>query len=679
MSEALQPPETLRLLENRAWVRALARRLLADENDVDDVEQETWAAALRSGPDEPRALRSWLGVVAQRFALQRLRGRARRARREEDASSPERVDRTPAEVVAEADAHGHVVKAVLALEEPYRTTVLLRYFEGLSIADVARKMDAPLETTRTRLRRAHERLRAELADDDDRALALLLAPLGARRTANAAPASSATKTRARFIRAGALTAAGVAVLTFVAWRLTRNAADSVDSTENADAPRVDAARVAVDPPRDVRLSTANPSRADASRARHREDAAAAGAPAQAQEKSDAPPNAETDGWIAYDLADGKPLAGFALKVTTAAGESSVTTDAAGRIPVDRATVLDVAPTGIDAWTFARPKEGAVKDEPSLWFWREREVTGTVRLADSDIRLAPAAVRFTWTFCMPSVPNMTPIDGLRWLRRHGLDLNERSTSVRVDERGRLSGKATAIGVAMLVAEVDGFGPQALPLTWTGPDPCPLSFELSPTIPIVGRLLDAAGEPVVGEQVSVSASIVAASMDEVFRFQCGARGRHGSIAGGTRGHFVAVIFDTATTDVRGIFRCEMPAVGAGLVSVFRPGCLVCRRELGALTSGHGVDPFEMRVAKSDVRVVFRDGDSRLTSSAVTVQVADGDENGFPLATDAEGRTDAGWLQRGRWYRINANGKNVCFHWTGQAEIDLSTSPKDPPKDK
>jgi len=35
------------LLAEREWVRRLARSLVATEADVDDVEQETWLAALR--------------------------------------------------------------------------------------------------------------------------------------------------------------------------------------------------------------------------------------------------------------------------------------------------------------------------------------------------------------------------------------------------------------------------------------------------------------------------------------------------------------------------------------------------------------------------------------------------------------------------------------------------------
>src|SRR5205085_374323 len=63
------------------------------------------------------------------------------------------------------------------LAEPYRQTILLRYFEGLPVEDVARRMDVPLDTTRSRISRGlaklRERLSREFGTDDNLALALL--------------------------------------------------------------------------------------------------------------------------------------------------------------------------------------------------------------------------------------------------------------------------------------------------------------------------------------------------------------------------------------------------------------------------------------------------------------------------------------------------------------------------
>ncbi|HKB14721.1 MAG TPA: sigma-70 family RNA polymerase sigma factor, partial [Planctomycetota bacterium] len=118
-------PETL--LEHGPFVRRIARSLLFDEHRVDDVVQETWLAALERPPRT--AIRAWLGTVVRNFSLRALRGESRRTRRETAAARPEAVPSTE-EIAARESARKTVVEAVLALEEPFRAAILLRFYEG---------------------------------------------------------------------------------------------------------------------------------------------------------------------------------------------------------------------------------------------------------------------------------------------------------------------------------------------------------------------------------------------------------------------------------------------------------------------------------------------------------------------------------------------------------------------
>src|SRR5262245_42582010 len=150
-----------RLLEHRAWVRGLVRRLVLDPAGADDVEQQVWLTAVRHGGasiDEPRA---WLGAVARNWARRAWRGSSRRTRREAAVARPEATE-NDGDPVERAEAHRAVVDAVLALPEPLRTAVLLHHFDGLSVADVAARVGAPHETVRSRLRLARARLREAL-------------------------------------------------------------------------------------------------------------------------------------------------------------------------------------------------------------------------------------------------------------------------------------------------------------------------------------------------------------------------------------------------------------------------------------------------------------------------------------------------------------------------------------
>src|SRR5262245_45298112 len=168
------------LLAQRQWVRALARSLVRDDSAADDVAQDAWVAALAYPPRDEATSQGWFAVVARNVARARRRSDARRALREEAVAQGE-AQPAADEVVAQAEIHRRVVEETMALAEPYRTTVLLRYFEGLPLAEIATRMGAPLETVRTRLRRAHELLRERLhsvKEGDARAALLVLAASG---------------------------------------------------------------------------------------------------------------------------------------------------------------------------------------------------------------------------------------------------------------------------------------------------------------------------------------------------------------------------------------------------------------------------------------------------------------------------------------------------------------------
>jgi protocatechuate 3,4-dioxygenase beta subunit len=109
-----------------------------------------------------------------------LRSDRRRERREE--ASREILDPAPSPeaLVARAEAQRAVVDAVLSLDEPYRSTVLLRYFEELTSVEIARRLAIPEGTVRRRLKEAIDRLRSSLGTDRaerTRMLAPLLIPL----------------------------------------------------------------------------------------------------------------------------------------------------------------------------------------------------------------------------------------------------------------------------------------------------------------------------------------------------------------------------------------------------------------------------------------------------------------------------------------------------------------------
>lgn len=166
------------LLEHLDWVRRLARGLVADPNAADDLVQEAWISATRRPPHAGN-LRGWLATVVRNAARERARKEARRAVHEERAARSE-AQSSSDELAERVAVQQQVVQHVLELAEPYRETVLLRYFQELSPDEIAQRMRVPVATVKTRLRRALAELRERLDrahGGDGRAWVLALLPL----------------------------------------------------------------------------------------------------------------------------------------------------------------------------------------------------------------------------------------------------------------------------------------------------------------------------------------------------------------------------------------------------------------------------------------------------------------------------------------------------------------------
>src|SRR5262249_17434428 len=156
-----RPVSPEELLRHSGWVRALARGLLRDADAAEDVVQSTWLAAVEHGEPEGPALPSWLARVTRNFARKRLRGDRRRELHESLAARPA-TEPSAADLYERAALHRELVDAVMKLEEPYRSTILLRYFEELSPRAIASREEIPVRTVKTRLARGLEKLRAHL-------------------------------------------------------------------------------------------------------------------------------------------------------------------------------------------------------------------------------------------------------------------------------------------------------------------------------------------------------------------------------------------------------------------------------------------------------------------------------------------------------------------------------------
>ncbi len=168
-----------RLMAEVAWVRRLAARLAGDGHQADDLVQDTMAvavAALRRDGVRPASTRAWLTGVLRNVFRQNARRDRHRAERELEVSRAERTPST-ADLVERASMQRQLVGVLLELDEPYRSTLLLKFFEELPHDEIARRTNVSVSAVSTRVSRGLERMRTRLERRMGSAWIVALAPL----------------------------------------------------------------------------------------------------------------------------------------------------------------------------------------------------------------------------------------------------------------------------------------------------------------------------------------------------------------------------------------------------------------------------------------------------------------------------------------------------------------------
>ncbi len=153
------------LLEQTHWLRGLARGLVHGD-EAEDVAQETMLTALQSPPPSNQPLRPWLARVATNVVRMSYRSKVRRERREKDFA--EALEENRGEVLKRFELHNSIAQMVVGLPEPFRSTLLYRYLDERSCAEIATQEGIAAATVRWRIKRGLEMLRATLDKETDR-------------------------------------------------------------------------------------------------------------------------------------------------------------------------------------------------------------------------------------------------------------------------------------------------------------------------------------------------------------------------------------------------------------------------------------------------------------------------------------------------------------------------------
>jgi RNA polymerase sigma-70 factor (ECF subfamily) len=151
-----------RLRESSSLAFRVAYGVLRHREDAEDVAQEAFVRAHRSlGQLRDREkFRAWLVRMTWRLAIDRIRNERRRVARE--AGVEPRPDASAEQVASAGERARRLWAAIDELPEKLRIAIVLSGIEGHDIAEVARLLEIPEGTVKSRLFLARKALAEKL-------------------------------------------------------------------------------------------------------------------------------------------------------------------------------------------------------------------------------------------------------------------------------------------------------------------------------------------------------------------------------------------------------------------------------------------------------------------------------------------------------------------------------------
>jgi RNA polymerase sigma-70 factor, ECF subfamily len=165
-SAAELPPISHLYRQHRSRALAIARRILGDRAEAEDVVQEVFSRLClqRVRFEGKAAYSTWLYRVMVNSSINSLRSRNRRARLESQPSRP----LTPEELAIGVEMKDRFTEALSRVSEQHRAVLWLREVRGLSYPEIARRLRIPEGTVKSALNRARARMMEVLAEEGSR-------------------------------------------------------------------------------------------------------------------------------------------------------------------------------------------------------------------------------------------------------------------------------------------------------------------------------------------------------------------------------------------------------------------------------------------------------------------------------------------------------------------------------
>ena len=155
------------LADQRHRVYSHAIQCLRDPDDAADVTQEAFLRLWRQGPDvDDERLGAWLTRVVHNLCIDHSR-RARTVRNRLGHADPTALDELstrPEQIDLDGDRRQDMLDALATLPAETRSIMLMHYYQGLKLQEIADLLGKNVNSLKVRIHRARKALREVLEE-----------------------------------------------------------------------------------------------------------------------------------------------------------------------------------------------------------------------------------------------------------------------------------------------------------------------------------------------------------------------------------------------------------------------------------------------------------------------------------------------------------------------------------
>ncbi|MGE8034906.1 RNA polymerase sigma factor SigW [Lysinibacillus sp. KCTC 33748] len=148
-------------------------RMLGNKQESEDITQEAFVRAYMNLHtfDQKRKFSTWLYRIATNLCIDRIRKKKPDYYLDAEVAGTEGLDmysqiaagdQLPEEQIEQMELQDRIQYEIGRLPDKYRSVIVLKYIEELSLQEISEILDMPLGTVKTRIHRGREALRKQL-------------------------------------------------------------------------------------------------------------------------------------------------------------------------------------------------------------------------------------------------------------------------------------------------------------------------------------------------------------------------------------------------------------------------------------------------------------------------------------------------------------------------------------